>query len=195
MTTRIPAVSGDSKRLPADEELMALPKDGYKRELLNGEIVVSPAGSEHGRKIMRFSFALMGYVYRDQLGEVFDGQTGYRMAGGDVLSPDVSFVSKERLAGLPQAPEGFFDGAPDLAIEFLSRGDSKKRLTDKLRQYFANGTRLAWMMDSKSRTVAVHRSVTPQRILAAPEELSGEELVPGFHIPVADIFAGLDLGG
>jgi len=83
-----------------DEELMALPKDGYKRELLDGEIVMSPAGSEHGRKIMRFSASLLPWVYDHKLGELFDGQTGFRMKSGDLLSPDISFVSKDRLVGL-----------------------------------------------------------------------------------------------
>jgi Uma2 family endonuclease len=78
---------------------MALPKDGYKRELLNGEIVMSPAGSEHGRKISRFMFALMKHVYEHRLGEVFEGQSGYRMKSRDVLSADVSFIAKKHLKG------------------------------------------------------------------------------------------------
>src|SRR5215469_6210237 len=149
----------NTKRLPNDEELMALPKDGYKRELLDGEIVMSPAGSPHGRRIMRFSFLLMGHVYKHKLGEVFDGQTGFRMKSRDVLSPDISFIATERLAGLPEAPEGFYEGAPDLAIEFLSPGDSTNRIETKLNQYFENGTRLAWVMNSKRRTISVHHDV------------------------------------
>lgn len=180
--------------IPSDEELMALPKDGYKRELLNGEIVMSPAGSEHGRKIMRFSTALGGHVYQHQLGEVFDGQTGFRMKSRDVLSPDISFVSRERLSGLQYAPEGFFDGAPDLAVEFLSPGDSMKRVNAKLTQYFENGSRLAWVMDSRGRTVAVHRGPLVQRVLTDAEELSGEEVIPGFTFSVKVLFAGFDYG-
>ena len=179
-----------TKVLPTDEELMALPKDGFKRELLNGEIVMSPAGSEHGRQIMRFSFSLMGYVFKHQLGEVFDGQTGFRMQSRDVLIPDISFVGRDRLVGLREAPEGFYEGAPDLAIEFRSSSDPVKRLNAKLDQYFKNGTKLAWVMNSKRRTVAVHRSVVPDRVLTSADELTGDEMLPGFRNSVADIFAG-----
>jgi Uma2 family endonuclease len=171
---------------------MALPKDGYKRELLDGEIVMSPAGSPHGRRIMRFSFVLMGHVYKHKLGEVFDGQTGFRMKSRDVLSPDISFIANERLKGLHEVPEGFYEGAPDLAIEFLSPGESIKRLKRKLAQYFENGTRLAWVMYSQRRVVAVHRDVEHPREIAESEEVSGEEVVPGFRISVAEIFAGLE---
>jgi Uma2 family endonuclease len=181
-----------TRRIPSDEELMALPKDGYKRELLNGEIVMSPAGSEHGRKIMRFATVLGGFVYQHKLGEIFDGQTGFRMKSLDVLSPDISFVPRDRLITLGGNPEGFFEGAPDLAIEFLSPGDSKKRLREKLSQYLENGTRLAWVMDSKKRTVAVHRPGETERNLSESAELSGEDVVPGFAISVASVFAEFD---
>jgi Uma2 family endonuclease len=181
----------NTKRLPTDEELMALPKDGYKRELLDGEIVMSPAGSEHGRKITRFTIAFGNHVYQNSLGEVFDGQTGFRMKSGDVLSPDISFISNERLTGLVEAPEGFYEGAPDLAIEFLSPGESIERLKGKLALYFENGTRLTWVMNSKRRVVAVHRDVENPQELGESEELSGEEVVSGFRILVAHVFAGI----
>ena len=79
-----------------------------------------------------------------------------------------------------------------MAIEFLSPGESMKRLKRKLAQYFQNGTRLAWVMHSKRRVVAVHRDVEPPRELGERDELPRDEIVPGFHIPVANIFAGLE---
>src|SRR5258708_39665918 len=101
-----------TKVLPTDEELMALPKDGYKRELLNGEIVMSPARSEHGRQIMRFAATFASHVYQHELGEVFDGQTGFRRKSRDVLSPDISFIPRDKLIGLRRAPAGFYKAAP-----------------------------------------------------------------------------------
>lgn len=180
------------RRLPTDAELMALPKDGYKRELLNGEIVMSPAGFDHGRRIMRFSTVFAGFLYQHNLGEVFDGQTGFRMRNGDVLSPDVSFVSRARMLQPGQREEGFFEGSPDLAIEFLSPGDSAKRLNEKLAQYFHNGTRLAWVMDWRRRIVSVHRGLEPAAVLEETDELSGEDVVHGFRIAVAAVFAGME---
>ena len=175
-----------------DEQLMALPKDGFKRELLDGEIVMSPAGSEHGRKIMRFSTALGSHVFQHKLGELFDGQTGFRMKSGGLLSPDISFVSKDRLLGLRQAPEGFFEGSPDLAIEFLSRGETRKFIERKVSLYFKNGTRLAWLIDLRREFVLVYHNPTDVRKLTRGDSLHGETVIPGFSIGIDAIFAGLD---
>ena len=73
-----------------DEELMALPKDGYKRELLHGEIIMSPDGSEHGMICVRLAAELQVYVRRHRLGAVFDSSTGFRLTPDDLLSPDVA---------------------------------------------------------------------------------------------------------
>jgi Uma2 family endonuclease len=179
-----------TKILPTDEELMALPKDGYKRELLNREIVMSPAGSKHGRLIMRFASAFTVFVYQHKLGEVFDGQTGFRMKSRDVLIPDISFVGKSRLAGLHEVTEGFFEGSPDLAIEFRSPSDTPKRFAQKVSQYFGNDTLLAWGMNSRNRTVSIYRGADVVRTLDEGDELTGDDVVPGFVIPVAKIFEG-----
>jgi len=172
------------KQIPTDQELMNLPKDGFKRELLNGEIVMSPAGSAHGRLIMRFAYLLSNHVYEHALGEIYDGQTGFRMKSRDVLSPDISFVAGKRAA----TNERFFEGAPDLAIEFLSPRESKKRMAQKVGQYLENGTRLAWVMDPKTKTLTIHRPGKPPVTLTEGDELPGEEVVPGFIVPVHRIF-------
>jgi Uma2 family endonuclease len=192
MSTTVTANSRTRRRIPTDRELMALPKDGYKRELLHGEIVMTPAGSEHGHEIMQFAAAFASFVYRHKLGQVFDGQTGFRMKSQDVLSPDISFVSRARLREAGGTPEGFFEGAPDLAIEFLSPRESKKRMKQKLTQYFENGAALAWVMDSKRRTIAVHHDVEPSKLLKDKDLLSGESVVPGFQIAVSMVFAGIE---
>jgi Uma2 family endonuclease len=192
MSTNSPIAQDKPRRLPSDAELMALPRDGYKRELLNGEIITSPAGFDHGRRIMRFSTVFAAFVYQHNLGEVFDGQTGFRMSNGDVLSPDISFVSRARMLQTGQRDEGFFEGSPDLAIELLSPGDSPKRLKEKLAQYFENGTRLAWVMDSRRRIVSAHHGLERAAVLEETDELSGEDVVHGFRIAVAAVFAGME---
>lgn len=191
MSTPASVDSPSRRSIPTDEELMALPKDGYKRELLNGEIVMTPGGPEHGRQIIRFSVAFGTFVYQHKLGEILDGQTGFRMRSSDVLSPDISFVSRERLHQLSENPNRFFEGAPDLAIEFLSPTESQKRLNQKLSQYLENGTKLAWVMDAKRRVVQVHREVEPYTVLSEAQTLTGESVVPGFQIAVAAVFEGI----
>lgn len=178
------------RKIPTDRQLMAMPTDGYKRELLHGEIVMTPAGSEHGGDIAQFIVFFGGYVYQHRLGRVFDGQTGFRMKSRDVLSPDISFVTAARLRELGGTPKGFFDGSPDLAIEFLSPKESKKRLRQKLIQYFDNGAKLAWVMNSKLAAVTVYRDPENFQVLKGADVLSGESIAPGFTIAVSKIFAG-----
>src|SRR5882757_543667 len=80
-----------------DEELEALPKDGYKYELLDGELIMSPAHARHGEICMRLGSLLFNFVDRKELGKVYDSSTGFRLAPEVLLSPDVSFVNKARL--------------------------------------------------------------------------------------------------
>jgi Uma2 family endonuclease len=172
-----------------DEELMALPEDGFKRELVNGEIVMSPAGANHGRIIMILSFALEGFVTKRKLGAVFDGQTGFRMRSGDLFSPDISFMAKSRLEGTKRAPQAFFRGSPELAVEVLSPGESFGHAEEKIAQYFENDTKLAWLVNPVNQTVQVYRGRTPEKMLRAGDVLDGEDILPGFTFPVADLFA------
>jgi Uma2 family endonuclease len=174
-----------------DEELMALPKDGFKRELLNGEIIMSPAGSEHGYICYLLLEAVGGHVRAKRLGLVFDSSTGFRLGPDEVLSPDIGFVGKARLVGLKRPPRGFFTGAPDLAIEVLSPSDTVEQMHEKLAKYFRHGTRLAWVISPAERNAHVYRTPEAERLLRVSESLDGEDLLPGFRLPLAALFAEL----
>ena len=175
----------------SDEELMALPQDGFKRELLNGDIIMSPAGSEHGYISFLLLLALGRLVDPQRLGVVFDSSTGLRLTPDDVLSPDVAFVSKARLAGLKRPPRGFFIGAPDLVVEVLSPTDSAERMHEKLVLYFAHGTRLAWVINPAERNALVYRGPEADRLLRGTDALDGEDVLPGFRLPLVELFAEL----
>lgn len=174
-----------------DEELMALPKDGYKRELLHGEIVMSPAGSEHGRISFLVAAAIGRHASRLHLGLVFDSSTGFRLTPDDLLSPDAAFVGKSRLAGLKRPPRGFFPGAPDLVIEVLSPTDTVERMHEKLRLYFMHGARLAWVINPAERNALVYHGPEADRLLRLTDALDGEDVLPGFRLPLAELFAEL----
>jgi Uma2 family endonuclease len=185
------------KRCPAqkvwtDKALMALPHDGRKYELVGGELVVSPTGFQHGVVSVRLSGPLLQHVLSRRLGAVADSSTGFRMKNGDVLSPDVSFVRKERLGR--EITRKFFEGAPDLAVEVLSPDDRIAAVRKKLAAYFANGTRLAWIINPRQRKALVHRSPEHSEQVSAGGCLDGGDLVPGFSFPVAKLFAEPELG-
>jgi len=176
------------KRAWTDEELEALPKDGYKYELLDGEIIMSPAHERHGEICVRLGSLLFNFVDRKELGKVYDSSTGFRLAPEVLLSPDVSFVGKARLKKILIAPDKFLLGAPDLAVEVLSPSDRLQQVHRKLDRYFEHGVRLIWWIDWTKEQVHIY---TPDSIsaLTRPNDiLSGGNVLPGFRSRLSRIF-------
>jgi Uma2 family endonuclease len=168
-----------------DEELLKLPKDGYKRELVDGKIVMSPAGYRHGRVIIRLATRLAAFCGQHGLGDVLDSSTGFRLPSRNLRVPDVSFVARGRVSEPP--PEGFAELAPDLVVEVLSPGDSPRLILDKVGEYLGAGARLVWVIDPETRGAAVYRSLTDVKRVPPAGTLDGEDVLPGFSCPLADI--------
>src|SRR5437867_9872472 len=181
------------KKYWTDEELMSLPDDGHKYELIDGGLVMTPAGFEHEIIGARLVEILGQFVRRHRLGFVLGSSLGVRLETGDLLSPDVSFIDAKMMPELKRAPKGFPHFAPDLAVEILSPHDSKKTLQRKVGKYFHAGTRLVWIINPGDRTVEVHRSVASRHLLHSGDCLDGEDVIPGFTMPISDLFAELDV--
>jgi Uma2 family endonuclease len=177
-----------------EEELMALPKDG-KYELVHGELrKMSPAFYfDHGEVIARLMFHLTTHVYAQKLGTISDGQSGCWMKSGNMRSPDISFLGKERRKALGGQAKGFLKGAPDLAVEVLSPSDTVKNIAEKLIDYFASGAKLVWVVNLEEKSVLVYHSATPDRVLKAGDRLDGGSVLPGFQLEIAELFAQPDL--
>ena len=175
-----------------DEELLALPKDGNKYEVLEGILTTSPAGFTHEFIGVRLIVALDNFVRSHKLGAVLGSSLGCWMENRDFLSPDVSFIDKERIKGAKHPGDRFVDGAPDLAVEVLSPSDGDKVRHDKLVDYFANGSRLLWVINPKQRVVLVYHSSEAHEILREGDVISGESVIPGFTLPVSELFAELN---
>jgi Uma2 family endonuclease len=180
------------KKIWTDEEFMALPKDG-RYEIVNGELIDrGNSGALHGNIGAILSSALFAVVNAQKLGALFDSSTAFKMKNGNRRSPDISFFAKERLQGITELPSGFLEGAPDLVVEVLSPGNTVEEMHNKLVEYFDNGTRLAWMIHPSEHYVLVYRSAQePDRLLKSVDALDGEEVIPGFSLPVADLFQKL----
>ena len=180
----------ETKMMTADELLM-MPDDGSHYELVKGELKrMSPTGDEHGSITMELAFTLYQYVKLNNLGRVYAAETGFKLESDPdtVRAPDIAFVRKERIEATGRV-QGYRSGAPDLAIEVLSPGNTKREMTAKVEEYFAAGAHLVWLVNPKSKTVTVYRSSTDSMILTEKDTLDGGEVVPGFKIPVAEIFA------
>jgi Uma2 family endonuclease len=177
-------------------EFAAHPAMRGPAELVRGEVrVMTPASGRHGLIVGAIYSALDSFVEANGLGVCFPDNTGFNLPGlpDTVRSPDVAFVSNARIP-----PEGIGAGfprvAPDLVVEVLSPDETPARLEEKLRDYFAAGTQLVWVVDPDQRIVTVRPRDGEFRSLGAAEDLDGGSVLPGFAMPVAKVFAKLARG-
>ncbi|MFM7603005.1 MAG: Uma2 family endonuclease [Pseudanabaena sp.] len=184
--------SPPTTKIWTDAKLMAL-TDGNCYELVNGELVnMGNSGALHGYTCSLLVMALMNYILPRQLGIILDSSTAFTMKNGNKRSPDISFVSKEKLQGLTELPDGFLDGSPDLAIEVLSPNNTISEIDQKIVEYFENGSRLVWVINLKLHYVLVYRSAQePDRLLKQSDFLDGEDVIEGFTMPLSDLFQKL----
>ena len=113
-------------KLTTADELLRMPDDGLRRQLIHGEIkTISPAGHRHGRIAQRIASSLWQHVTTNGLGEVYAAETGFKLASNPdhVRAPDAAFIRRERVVAVGEV-EGFWPGAPDLAVEVVSPNDS-----------------------------------------------------------------------
>ncbi|HEY9831165.1 MAG TPA: Uma2 family endonuclease [Stenomitos sp.] len=180
------------KKIWTDAEYMALPKDGHRYELVNGELIdMGNSGAKHGYVAVILSAALFNHVFSRKLGAVMDSSTAFKMKSGNKRSPDISFVDKQRLQGIEELPDGFLEGAPDLAVEILSPGNTVEEMHNKIVEYFENTARLVWVIHPNEHYVLVYRSPQPDRLLKSTDALDGEEVIPGFTLAVSELFQKL----
>lgn len=153
---------------------------------------MSPAGSEHGKVADEVAYLLNVVVRRGKLGRVFAAESGFILDRDPdtVRAPDVAFVAEARIdeTGIPKA---FFPGAPNLAVEVVSPSDSAQEVHEKARYWIERGCQAVWVVWPDDQSVTVYRSLQDIQVLTADEKLTGEPVVPGFSVKVAELFAGL----
>jgi Uma2 family endonuclease len=173
------------------EELFCLPDDGFRYELVAGELIQrTPSGAQHGDFSSFMAHRLRAFVDPRGLGRVSGAETGFilRRDPDTVRAPDAAFIRKERVPpGGP--PKTFWPFAPDLAVEVVSPNDPASPLLRKVRDYLRAGTRLVWVIDPDVRTVTVYKSPRVARVLEIGDVLTGEPVLPGFRLPLAELFA------
>ena len=183
------------RKVWTEAELQALPEDGYIHEVVDGDLVMSPKNDPyHGDICAELSMALRAFAKARKLGRVWDSSTGFWMSNRNCRAPDVSFVSNERLHALDFQPKArkFFPGAPDLAVEILSPNNTRRDIDERLRDFFASGTQIAWIINPDTESVEVCHAPDQRKLLAPGDDLEGEHLLPGFRYPIADLFKGWD---
>lgn len=171
------------------EEFMALPDDGNRHEVSEGELItMPPAQNRHCWTEQEINYLLNLHVRRNRLGRVYTSDMGFLLTAEPltVRSPDVAFVAKERV--LPPTQEGYFPGAPDLAVEVVSPSESMRDVRLKVDLYFQHGTRCVWVVYPDAEMVHIYEA--PNRILVrrGDEPVTAEGVVAGFAVPAAQFF-------
>lgn len=175
--------------LVTGDELLAMGGLGLC-ELIEGRIVpMTPSIHPHGRCESHFDEHLKSFVRQHALGKIMVGGVGIytRHHPDTVRSADVAFISNERYAQLGKV-SGFLDVAPELVVEIVSPDDRWVDVMQKLHELFAIGVQLVWLADLTARTVYAYRSLTDVRVFTEADVLTGDEVLPGFSVPVASLF-------
>lgn len=169
--------------------------DGRLCELIDGVLVEKTMGFEESRLALLIAYHLQAFVMRHDLG-IVAGEAGMlRLVPGLVRIPDVSFISWTRYRACATRKAPIPDLAPDLAIEVLSNGNTKREMRRKLLEYFDAGAQLVWLVDPKVRTVRVHTAPDHSTLTVEDGALDGGDVLPGFTLALRDLFAEADRQG
>lgn len=163
--------------------------DFIRHELIRGEVVeVTPTGGRHSRIAVELGFRNRDFLGDLSRGSVFGADCGFRLERDPdtVRAPDVAFVTSGRLEGVDD--RGFLPFAPDLAAEIVSPSDSFREVEEKASMWLSFGARLVWVVEPDLRRVYVCRPGGDRTVLSEADELSGEAVLPGFSLSVADLF-------
>lgn len=172
------------------DDLLAMPEDGNRYELLRGELVSTPMSSYESSDIaMGIGSILRNVAHSRKLGRVAGADGAFVLARDPytVRIPDVSFVRMDRLPPVEQRRR-FLELAPDLAVEVVSPSDSANDVHEKVLEYLGYGVRLVWVVHPVQRTVTVYGPDRTARVLSVDDTLDGGDVLPEFVLPVADIF-------
>jgi len=185
------AAAAIEPRLVTADELLRMPDDGVRKELVDGELrTMPPAGEEHGAIAGDILVDLGHYVRTHRLGRIYTAETGFKLASDPdtVLAPDASFVTRERIAQLGVG-KGFRVGAPDLAVEVVSPGDSFGDTEVKVFKWLDAGCKMVVVVNPNRRAATVYRSRNDVLVLSENDAIDGGDVVPGWKLPLKEIFA------
>jgi Uma2 family endonuclease len=170
------------------EQLLRLRLPDKRTELIRGRLVVrDPGGARHGAVANRIAYRITAHVETHDLGRVYAAETGFNIEADPdtVRAPDVAFIAKTRLPEVE--PRGYPSWAPDLAVEVLAHDDHPGETLEKVAQWLKARVRLVWVVDSEKQTTRVYRTDGSESLLGPNDALDGEDVLPGFRCPLADL--------
>ena len=172
------------------DDLLRLHSKGIKGELILGILAETVSvGGEHAEIAMTVGAELRAHVRPGRLGRVFGTDAGVLLQNGPdvVREPDVAFISADRLP-LEVRVRGYYRVIPDLVVEITSPNDTAREVYDKARMWLSHGVTLVWVIVPDTRTIDVHQPGAPTRTLTQDDTLDGGPVLPGFTLPVGEVF-------
>lgn len=158
-------------------------------ELIDGVLVEKPVGDRESLLAAEISALVRNQIRADDLGVVLGADGYFRLSGGQVRAPDVSFTPWSEFPDEEIPEEAYWSVAPALFVEVLSPKNTIAEIDRKLREFFAAGSRLAWVIDPKTQTAKVYTSPKRFKVIDARGTLDGGKVLPGFTLALADLFA------
>lgn len=183
MTTQVQTTTAD--------ELLCYQSDGYRYELIRGELKkMAPAGNEHGMLALKLAAKLWNFVEANKLGTVYAAETGFKLSSDPdtVRAPDAAFISQKRLDEVGPV-QGYWPGAPDLAVEVVSPNDLYTEVSDKVAEWLAGGSQMVVVVNPRRQQVFVHLSPTEVNVLGVGDTLDGGVVVPGWQLLIGELFS------
>ena len=148
-----------------------------------------PAGFEHGIRSAKIGRHLDAHVEKHKLGYVCGAETGFKIAQNPdtVRAPDAAFV---RQAAIDERgiSKGYWEGAPDLAVEVISPGDTYTEVAEKVDEWLNAGCAMVWVVNPRRETVEVYRSPEDMTVLHGDDLLDGGDVIEGFQCKVQELF-------
>jgi Uma2 family endonuclease len=183
------SMSKPAPKLMTQQELLDLPDDHMRHELIKGELITMPlAGCEHGQIALWIGRLLGTHIAKNKLGCSFGAGTGFLIERDPdtVRAPDFAFVAKNSTK--PRTPKGFFPGAPDLAVEVISPDDCVMEVEDKIQQWLDAGCQSVWVVKPTRQTITIHQNNAQPQVLHPADDIHAPDLLPGFQAKVKDLF-------
>ena len=159
-------------------------------ELIDGVLVEKTVGFKEAYLASWLVQLLGPYARRHDLGVVLGADGTVQLFPDQVRIPDVAFYAWAKLPGRAIPEDPIPEVVPDLAVEVISRSNRPGEMRAKLGDYFGAGVRAVWYVDPKSESVEVYTAADRVTTLTTADTLDGGEVLPGFAVPVADVFAG-----
>jgi Uma2 family endonuclease len=180
-----------------EEDVLAIRNSPERRlcELVDGVLVEKAMGLRESFLAVALAAILLNFVRPRRLGIVTGADGMMRLVSGLVRIPDVAFISWDRLPNRRVPSEPIPNVAPDLAVEVLSAGNTPGEMARKRQDYFAAGVHLVWQVDPRTRTVEVVTAHDQSTIRHETHILDGGTVLPGFTVPLQELFAELDQQG